>query len=158
MNRLNLKRSDIYEIEVNDKGDTIQFSIEDISLPFRLQTAYDKANAAMRKLKSTEVIISKRKDTKEKDRLFSKNEEAIAKAREECYMEMREAMDFFIGEGGCQKVFGDQNYISMFDDLMDALNEKQEDGLSHLEHLKLSAEDTKEKIIKKYGNENGDVL
>ena len=36
MNKLRIQRKDIYEIEVNDNGDTLVFAMVDLSLPFRL--------------------------------------------------------------------------------------------------------------------------
>ena len=64
---------------------------------------------------------------------------------------MRNALDCFLGDGGCQKIFGDRNYPSMINDLLEALQ-------PHLEKLDLSYESTSERIKEKYGNDDGEVM
>ena len=73
---------------------------------------------------------------------------------------MRAAFDEFLGRGGCQKIFGDTNYMTMYDDLLEAFSEPQEDGKSVLEHLKINAAQIKQTIISKYGDDekDGDLL
>ena len=73
-------------------------------------------------------------------------------AWDNAFKDMRKAMDLFLGEGGCQKIFGDQNYLEMFDDLFEELDKPQEDGLSHLQKMKLSDEAIVQRIEDKYKN------
>ena len=45
MESLRIERKDIYTIEVNDKGETIEFDLVDVELPFKCEKAwaeYDK--------------------------------------------------------------------------------------------------------------------
>ena len=162
MQKLNLQRSDLYTIEVNDKGDTIAFSLEDVDLPFKLQRAFDGAKKAEAWLKGQIAIIKKKEDHKKAGALLSDNEQKTAEVRKKAFKMMRDAMDEFLGEGGCDKIFGKTSYLSMFDDLFAALDEKGEDGKSHLERMKIGAEGVRDRIQKKYGNDNdaadGDVL
>lgn len=158
MNKLRIDRKGIYVIEVNDKGETIEFDLEDIELPFKLQRAYDGVRKAQNNLKSKIVIIEKQTDKKSKNYLMTKNEEAALKAYKECFKEMRDAMDEFLGKGGCQKIFGDSNYLDMFDDLFDALEEKGEDGLSHLDKMQISHEGMIERIKSKYNIKDSDTI
>ena len=117
MNKLRINRKDLYEIEVNDNGDTIVFPLGDISLPFKLEKAYNDINKIQNDLKAEFTIIDKRQDSKGKDDLMTKNQRDKMLAWDKAFKKMREAMDGFIGEGGCQKIFGDSNYLEMFDDL-----------------------------------------
>ena len=156
--KLRIQRKDIYEIEVNEKGETIQFALGDIELPFRLNEAYEGISAAQERLKQKLTIINKQKDVKIKNSAMTKNQKLVMEAQKECFAQMRTAMDRFLGEGGCQKVFGDVNYLEMYNDLFDALNEKGEDGRSHLERMKISNEAISERVMEKYGSIENQVI
>lgn len=158
MEKLRIKRSNLYEIEVNDNGDVISFDLEDVDLPFKLQRAYDGAQKAQETLQKKLVVIGKKEDHKGKDDLFSANEIAVAKARSEAFASMRKALDEFLGPGGCDKVFGQTSYLSMFDDLFEALETPGEDGRSHLDRMQINAEGIKRRIEKKYGEKESGVL
>lgn len=158
MEKLRIKRTGLYEIEVNDNGDVITFDMEDVDLPFRLQRAYDGARQAQETLRKKLVVIGKKEDHKKPGDLFSTNEIAASKARSEAFSAMRAAMDEFLGSGGCDKVFGKTNYITMFDDLFEALSAPGADGKSHLDRLKINAEGIKERIARKYGAQESGVL
>lgn len=159
MNRIRINRNNIYEIEVNDAGEKIEFDLLDVDLPFKFQRALDGVKKAKAELEAKIAVISKKEDHKGKNDIMSANELAICKARKEAYAAMRVAMDEFLGKGGCQKIFGDTNYLYMFDDLFDELERKGEDGLSHLDRMQLTAEGVKNRIEQKYGEEAAeDVL
>lgn len=150
MEKLRINRKDIYTIEVNDKGDTIEFDLGDIELPYKFQRAVDKVRSIQNKLKGKIAIIEKQQDKKDKNHILSKNEDAMLKVWKECFSEMRAAMDEFLGAGGCDKIFGETNYIDMFNDLFDAFNSKDENGLSHLDKMKISREGMIDRIKQKY--------
>lgn len=152
MNQLRINRKDIYEIEVNERGETIKFHLGDISLPFKLEKAYNEVGKIQNKLRSQLMIIDKQQDSKGKNDLMTKNQRAKMNAWDNAFKDMRKAMDLFLGEGGCQKIFGDQNYLEMFDDLFEELDKPQEDGLSHLQKMKLSDEAIVQRIEDKYKN------
>lgn len=160
MNQLRIDRGDsIYKIEVNDKGETIEFDLADIELPFKLQRAYDGIQRIQNELQGKLTVLEKQKDKKTDGHLYSKLEEERLKAWRKAFRDMRAAMDAFLGENGCQKIFGDANYLEMYDDLFAELQKPQADGKSHLEHMELSGECIKERITRKYGKKtNGRVI
>lgn len=158
MNKLRIEKKNIYTIEVNDNGDTIEFDIGDIELPFKLQRAFDGVKNAKTQLRGKIAIIEKQQDRKDKKHLMSKNEEAMLKAWKETFIAMRKAMDEFLGEGGCQKIFGDSNYLEMFDDLFDELSKPQEDGLSHLDKMQITKDGMLERIKSKYAPKTNDAI
>lgn len=158
MNKLRIERKDIYEIEVNDNGDTICFDMADIELPFKLQAAYDGIQKAQKDLQGKLVIIQKQQDHKDSGALMSKNEADTIKAWKKCFKDMRTAMDKFLGENGCQKIFGDANYLEMYDDLFEELSKKRDDGLSHLDHMKITNDGLKKRIEEKYSSKNAEVI
>lgn len=158
MHTLRINRNDIYEIEVNDQGEKISFDMKDVDLPFKLQRAYDGVKRVQTKMQGEIAVLDKKEDHELKDSMFTYKELELAKIRKRAFADMRKAMDEFVGNGGCQKIFGDTDYLDMYDDLFEALNEKGEDGMSHFDRMQLSAESIKKSIEEKYGNEDDDVL
>jgi len=149
MEKIRVEKKNIYTIEVNDNGDTIEFDLEDIGLNFKLLRALREIDRIQEYMKNEITIIQKRQDVKGK--YISKNEEDILRLWNKCFKDMRSAMDIFLGEGACQKIFGDRNYIEMFDDLMEQLK-------PHLEKMKVSYEDIKKRIENKYSNKSEKVI
>lgn len=158
MNTLKLERKDIYEIEVNDRGETIVFEMGDITLPFRLNEAYGEIDRVQEWLRQKLVVIEKQKDTRKKNSVLTENQKAVIAAREQAFKDMRKAMDKFLGNGGCQKIFGESNYLEMFNDLFDALTQKDADGMSHLDRMKISSEDINRRIEEKYSRVQSQVI
>lgn len=151
MESLRIERKDIYTIEVNDKGETIEFDLADIELPFKCERAWAEVNKIAKDLQAQLVIISKQENTKQKDRLLTTKEEATLEAYRKAFREMRTAMDGFLGEGACQKIFGDRNYLEMFNDLFDALK-------PHFEKMEITSHGIFERIKSKYGKKDDGVL
>lgn len=151
MNKIRIEKRDIYTIEVNDNGDTIEFDLLDIELPFKCERALSEVNRIHKDLKAQLVIIDKREDHKQDGKLMTVNEEARLTAHRKAFAEMRGAMDAFLGAGACQKIFGDRNYVEMFDDLFEAL-------APHMEKMKLNTDGIAERIKAKYGPKNDGVL
>lgn len=149
MEKIRVEKKNIYTIEVNDNGDTIEFDLEDIGLNFKLLRALKEIDRIQDYMKKELYIIDKRQDVKGK--YISKNEEDTLRLWDKCFKDMRNAMDMFLGEGACQKIFGDRNYIEMFDDLMDQLKPQ-------LEKMKISYNDIKKRIENKYSSKNEKVI
>lgn len=118
MNSLRVTNKDLYVIEVNDNGDTIEIAKNDVDLPLKVQKCYDDIQKIIKKLESMEKI---EKGEKADDAIFSDGELEEFKTFSDCYVAMRKAMDRLLGEGACQKIFGDNNWVEMFDDLFEAL-------------------------------------
>lgn len=143
MNKLRIEKKDIYEIEVNDNGDTITFDLADIGLVARGYEAIEKVTKKMQEIEEKEQeLIKNNADEKE----FSDLETKIFK-------ELREIMDSFLGKNACQKIFGDRNYYEMYDDLFVEMSKPQEElgGKSHFEMLDMTSDGIKRKLIAKYG-------
>ena len=151
MNSIRIEKKDIYTIEVNDNGDTIEFDLVDIELPFKCERALNEVNRIYRDLRAKLVIIEKQEDHRIDGEVITANEKARLGAHRHAFKEMRVAMDAFLGQGACQKIFGDRNYVEMYDDLMEALE-------PHLEKMKLNTEGISARIKAKYSKKNDGVL
>lgn len=151
MESLRIARKDIYTIEVNDNGDTIEFDLVDIELPFKADKAFREIDRISGELQAKLVIIDKKQDHPIKGAAMTANEEARLKAYREAFTGMRNAMDCFLGEGACQKIFGDRNYLEMYTDLAEAL-------APHMEKMQLNVEGIRKRIKDKYGKQDDGVL
>ena len=151
MESLRIERKDIYTIEVNDNGETIEFDLVDVELPFKCDRAFREVTRIENELKAKLVIIDKKQDHPIKGAVMTANEEARLEAYKDAFLGMRCAMDGFMGEGACQKIFGDRNYLEMFTDLAEAL-------APHLEKMQLNSEGIRKRIKEKYGIQDDGVL
>lgn len=151
MNSIRIEKRDIYTIEVNDKGETIEFDLVDIELPFRCERAVREVDRITKELQAKMVIINKREDHQLKGDVMTANERDILEAHRVAFKEMRVAMDMFLGDGACQKIFGDRNYLEMYNDLMEQLE-------PHLEKMKINTQGIRERIEARYSKKNEDVL
>lgn len=151
MNSIRVRNKDTYIIEVNDNGDTIEFDITDIELPFKLERAQQKAREAQKWLKAQQVIISKKQDTAKKGDFMTVKERATLEAYRECFKKMRAAIDEFAGAGASDKIFGNQNYLEMFNDFIEEME-------PHFDKMELKGIDIRKKIEEKYGDAAGDEI
>lgn len=69
-------------------------------------------------------------------------------------------MDTFLGQEACQKIFGDRNYYEMFDDLIQELTRPRKElgGKSHLDKLKISSNNIRNRIMNKYSKNKGKTI
>ena len=151
MNSIRIEKKDIYTIEVNDLGETIEFDLVDIELPFKCERALAEVNRIYKDLQGKLVIIEKREDHKLNGEIMTANEKAKLEAHKNAYKEMRVVVDAFLGAGACQKIFGDRNYLEMFNDLYEALK-------PHLEKMELTSKGILDRIKEKYGKKDDGVL
>jgi hypothetical protein len=151
MESLRIERKDIYTIEVNDKGETIEFDLLDIELPFKADRSFREVTRIENELRSKLVIIEKKQDHPIKGAAMTANEEARLNAYRQAFIDMRVAMDAFLGEGACQKIFGDRNYLEMYTELAEAL-------APHMEKMQLNSEGIRKRIKDKYGKQDDGVL
>ena len=151
MNSIRIEKKDIYTIEVNDMGETIEFDLVDIELPFKADRALAEVNRIYKDLQAKLVIIEKQDDHKLDGEIMTANEKAKLDAHRTAFKEMRVAMDAFLGAGACQKIFGDRNYVEMYDDLFDQL-------APHFEKMKLNSEGITARIKAKYSKKDDGVL
>lgn len=151
MEQLRIKKKDLYEIEVNDEGETIVFDLTDIGLPLKLAKAFDDIEELRKQYKIKELAISKKPYSKKKTGVFSEKDMEHLKLMQATFDKMRQAMDGFLGEGSCQKIFGDSNYFEMYEELFEAL-------APHIEKMGMRMDDIKQRIAAKYAKKSENVL
>ena len=141
----NILRIGIKDTEGNDTGEHLEFDMEDIELPLRLNECEAKHRKNMDFLKMQFVIIDKKEDKKGKFILSWKEEEKL-KVLQEFYKREIEALDLFLGENGTKKLLnGRKPYYSMYEDISEILE-------PIMPKLKLRADDIANKIKEKYSN------
>lgn len=147
----NILRIGIKEADGTDTGNVLEFDLEDIELPIKLQECIEEHKKNVQTLKAQYIIIDKKPDKKGK-KVMSANEEAKIKAMQEFYKKEMEALDMFLGEGGTNKLLnGRKPYFTMFDDI----NEYLEPIIPLIKERAGSIED---KIKAKYAKKESDVL
>ena len=145
--KLEIKRNreDFYRLQINDSDDYIEFDLADIGLPERILNASDNIfkidEDYQKQLKEIEENC-----TEEVDKLRRKT-----KLEKEKCLAMRKEFDSFLGEGACQKIFGNANYYGMYLQLFDALE-------PHFKKMEIKLKKGKEKLAKKYLNNDSDVI
>lgn len=141
----NTLRIGIKDIQGNDTGEHLEFDLEDIELPLRLNECEAKHRKNLEYLRNQFVIIDKKEDKKGKFILSWKEEEKL-KVLQEFYKREMEALDLFLGQNGTNKLLnGRKPYYSMYEDINDML-------VPILPKLKLKADDIANKIKEKYSN------
>lgn len=150
-NKIRIQNKNKYEIEVNDNGDTISFNVDDPELPLKFDNVFRKINEISSKIKSERLVIEKKKD-ENTNGLLSKNERALYEMTYKYMKEMRNALDNFMGKGSCDKIFGNANYLGMYEELLDQLQ-------PHFKKMKINAASYKKAVEEKYkDDEDEDVL
>lgn len=150
MEKINIQKNGIYKIQVNDKGEYIEFDVDDIGTSIKCYESLDKIEKLEEETKEKMQELIDNKD--------SEIDKKISYLENNMFKEMRNIMDDFLGENACQKIFGDRNYYSMYNDLFEELSKKRKElgGKSHFEMMGIEAKTINEKIINKYykGKEN----
>lgn len=127
----------------NNREVYIQFDLGDIDLPLRYNKCINLISQARKNLNAQMLIINKKQDNKGKQ-LLSSNEVLKVKAFKQCYKEMEEAMDLFLGEGGTRKFLNGRNpYIEMWDDISETLE-------PYMNKMQLTVEGMEQRIKQKY--------
>lgn len=151
---IKLKKSSILKIGIkdsdgNDTGEHLEFDLEDINLPLRLNECDEKHRKNLEFLRNQFIIIDKKEDKKGKKILSWKEEEKL-KALKNFYVEEEKALDLFLGQGGTRKLLNGRNpYYSMYEDINDMLE-------PIMPKLKLRADDIANRIKEKYSNKMND--
>ena len=147
---IQLKKDSILRIGIRDvngvdTGEHLEFDMEDIELPLRLNQCEMQHRKNLEFLRNQFVIIDKKEDKKGKY-ILSWHEEEKLKALQEFYKREMEALDLFLGKDGTKKLLNGRNpYYSMYEDINEMLN-------PILPKLKLRADDIANKIKEKYSN------
>lgn len=152
---ITVKKKNVYTIKIMDEngkytGNKLEFKLDDVDLMLKLEKAAEEVDKIKNNIKMQQVIISKRQDVPGKY-VLSKNEQDLYNLYSNGYKNIRKAMDNFLGENGCQKVFGDTNSLEMFDDLMEMLKPE-------FSKMGLSIENLKNRIKSKYSDKKENVI
>lgn len=156
METIRLKENNILKFAIQtadgkDTGNFLEFDIEDLELPIRLQECIEMHKKNITNLKAQYIIIDKRQDKKGK-KIMSANEEAKIKELQNFYKKEIEALDLFLGKGGTEKLLnGRKPYLSMYDDI----NEYIAPIIPIIEE---KAGNIKDKIKEKYSKKESDVI
>lgn len=139
----NIIRFGIKNFNGTDTGNALEFDMEDIELPLRLNKCEAEHRKNLEYIRDQFIIIDKKEDKKGKYILSWKEEEKI-KALKEFYRRETIALDLFLGENGTKKLLNGRNpYYTMYDDINDMLE-------PILPTLKKSTENITKKIKSKY--------
>ena len=155
-NFVQLKKDNILRIGIKtadgvDTGNHLEFDMEDIELPLRLNQCELEHKKNLQSLQAQVIIIDKKQDKKGKQLLSWKEEEKI-KAFNEFYKKEMKALDLFLGEGGTEKLLnGRKPYYSMYEDISEIL----EPVLPLIKERTMNITD---KIKQKYSNVDKDVI
>lgn len=144
--RIHRAEEDLYRINISDDGSEIVFDLADISLPIKCDKVFREVEANKNgALSRVHVINNKYANQVMNEKLQSQKTSETIKVYQDMFKRNREIMDEFFGlKGAMQKLFGDSNYLDMYDDLFEQLK-------PHFENMKLNVDAIKERISKKYG-------
>lgn len=145
---IQLKKDSILRIGIKDSngvdtGEHLEFDMEDIELPLRINKCELQHRKNLEYLKMQMVIIGKKEDKKGKLILSLKEEEKL-KVLQEFYKREMEALDLFLGPNGTKKLLNGRNpYYSMYEDISEMLK-------PIMPKLKTNADEITKKIMDKY--------
>lgn len=120
MEYIQLKKDDILRVGIKDAngkdtGEHLEFDLEDIELPLRIEEAMEKHKRNMEELQKRKFILDKNKDNK-------RNDMETLKLMKEFFAKEEKTLDLFLGKGGTKKMLnGRKYYYTMFDDIIDML-------------------------------------
>ena len=146
MEKLNLDlKKEVYQLEINDNGDFIEFDLTDISLPEKFLNASDNITKIDFEYNQEARKIEK-SDLSETEKI-----RAIIKLEKEKTQEMRKIFDSFLGEGTCEKIFGTVDHYCQFVALIDALE-------PHFEKMNFNLKAARKKLADRYLDKNKEVI
>lgn len=150
MNKIRVKSNSLYKIEVNDKGETIEFDLADPGLPLKLIDCYDKLKNLMNKMENEKGSITEKEDEEFNDITTIKQKENL-ELIQNYFIEARNILDIFLGKNACQKIFGDSNWSTMFEDLFEKLNPE-------FEKMGINIKNAQKNMANKYKNKDKRIL
>lgn len=138
MEKIRVQSKTLYKIEVNDDGDIITLDPSDLKL-------YEKAYAMIDAIKDAEYEFNQ--ESKEIDQI--EDSENKTRMMVQCmikyYEKGREAIDIMFGTGASKKIFGDDNFIEMFDLFFEQME-------PHFEKIGVNAQEYQKQLAAKYAN------
>lgn len=143
MEYIQLKKDDILRVgikdaEGNDTGEHLEFDLEDIELPIRIEEATQKHKKNIETLKKQMIVLEKSNKNTDLEQL---------KLMKDFFIKEEKTLDLFLGKGGTKKMLnGRKYYYTMFDDIIEML-----------EPIFPLIEERAEKIADKIKDKYGDV-
>ncbi len=138
------------EIEVNDEGETIVLNTNDIDFMFKLNEVTMEIDKIVKEGAAKEKALSLKKPTKNIGNLTDLDYE-FRKLYHKYFGKIRSAMDKFLGEGACKKIFGEANSWDMWDEFIGAIT-------PILQEAGVMDKDVNAAIAEKYGADDEDTL
>jgi len=138
------------EIEVNDEGETIVLNTNDIDFMFKLNEVTMEIDKIVKEGAAKEKALSLKKPTKNIGNLTDLDYE-FRKLYHKYFGKIRSAMDKFLGEGACKKIFGEANSWNMWDEFIEAIT-------PILQEAGVMDKDVNAAIAEKYGADDEDTL
>lgn len=138
------------EIEVNDEGETIVLNTNDIDFMFKLNEVTMEIDKIVKEGAAKEKALSLKKPTKNIGNLTDLDYE-FRKLYHKYFGKIRSAMDKFLGEGACKKIFGEANSWNMWDEFIEAIT-------PILQEAGVMDKDVNAAIAEKYGADDEDIL
>lgn len=123
---IQLKKENVIKIGIrddqgNDTGEFLEFDMDDIELPLRINRCEMEHKKNVNYVKMQFQAIDKKEDKSGKY-LLSKNEEEKIMVLKEFYEKEMKVLDLWLGEGGTKKLLnGRKPYYEMFDDIYESL-------------------------------------
>lgn len=120
-NFIQLKKDDVLRIGIkdangNDTGEHLEFDLEDIELPLKLNQCEYEHRKNLEFLRTKYILIDKKQEKKGKGFLSSNDREKMIVLKE-FYKREEHALDLFLGNGGTRKLLNGRNpYYEMFDE------------------------------------------
>ena len=155
-NKIQLKNENILKLEIctedgESTGDFLEFDLEDIELPLKLQECETKIKQNEMWLGIQKKQIERRPDKKGK-KLLSANQESLIKLLNEFYARQTKAWEIFLGDGAISKILcGRKPYYTMFAELNEQL-------MPLMPKIKENCKSIQEKIKTKYMKKETDVM
>ena len=153
-NFIQLKKDNILRIGIKDSegvetGEYLEFDLEDIELPLKLNQCEYEHRKNLEYLRLQSITIDKKEDKKGKY-VLSSNEKEKLNLLKDFYKREEHALDLFLGEGGTKKLLNGRNpYYSMYDDISEILEPV-------MPLLNIKMEDIESKIKSKYSDQKED--
>lgn len=141
-----IEQDNLYIIEVNDKGETIEFDLDDvIGLQNKLLHCYSEIDKIRAEFEAKAKELQNKEYEEEKEGELPQREIDLVNITTEFYQKSRACMDIFLGKNGCQKIFGDRNFPTMFEKLFEKLQ-------PDIQKMGLSIKNMQKNLVNKYKN------
>lgn len=153
-NTIQLKKRNTLRFKITtdegiDTGEYLEFDLDDVELPLKLQKCDIEHKKNIQYVQNQFVIINKKEDKKGKY-LYSWKEEEMLKILKEFYHREIKALDLFLGKDGTKKLLnGKEPYYEMYDDISEVLE-------PIMPKLELKAESLIERVKQKYSAKKED--